>query len=188
MLLGNTAAISRWHGITDMPSYAVDMSQRFVQQSIMLVLKQLPFNKGIEIKRVPSWSTLHAICPSQNMEGKLGPVSPYGVETRAARAVDQFERTPLGDMQHEWLFGMRRGTTRTRDNMTHFGTSWICWCTQACVVFGTVGEVSKGVRRAVRPVACLAADRHGTLSSHGTRCITRAHQETLLAGDFIGLR
>eukprot|EP00873_Tetraselmis_striata_P009596 jgi/Tetstr1/429860/TSEL_019726.t1 len=36
------------------------------------------------------------------------------------------------------------------------------------MVFGTVGEVSKWVRRIVRGVACLAADR-GALSSWGTR-------------------
>eukprot|EP00873_Tetraselmis_striata_P036720 jgi/Tetstr1/456984/TSEL_043649.t1 len=44
------------------------------------------------------------------------------------------------------------------------------------MVFGTVGEMSKGVRRVVRGVACMAADR-GALSSRGPRRTTRAHKE-----------
>eukprot|EP00873_Tetraselmis_striata_P014377 jgi/Tetstr1/434641/TSEL_023732.t1 len=52
------------------------------------------------------------------------------------------------------------------------------------MVFGTLGDVNKGC--AVPAVACFAADR-GALSSGGTRCITRSHQEALLAGGFIGV-
>eukprot|EP00873_Tetraselmis_striata_P041242 jgi/Tetstr1/461506/TSEL_006612.t1 len=53
------------------------------------------------------------------------------------------------------------------------------------MVFGTIGEVSKGVCRTVRGVACLAADR-GALSSWGTHCtalpwITLAHTCTRVA-------
>eukprot|EP00873_Tetraselmis_striata_P012011 jgi/Tetstr1/432275/TSEL_002309.t1 len=44
------------------------------------------------------------------------------------------------------------------------------------MVFGTVGEVSKGVRRTVRAVACLAAD-WGALSSRGSRLLTSAKKQ-----------
>jgi len=54
------------------------------------------------------------------------------------------------------------------------------------MVFGTVVEVSKGVRGTVRGVACLAADR-GALSSRDTRCFIRAHQEALHAREFLGV-
>jgi len=55
-------------------------------------------------------------------------------------------------------------------------------------VFGTVGEVSKGVRRTTVAACCrvLAADP-GALLSPGTRCVFRAHQGALLAGAFIGV-
>jgi len=112
----------------------------------------------------------------------------YGVKYTSvprATAVDRFERSLLGDIQrglaardaawHNTEPG-QKGPLRDILDMSEY----------TGMVFGTVGEVSKGVRRTVRGIACLAADR-GALSSRGTRCITRAHQEALLARDFLGV-
>eukprot|EP00873_Tetraselmis_striata_P027736 jgi/Tetstr1/448000/TSEL_035302.t1 len=104
----------------------------------------------------------------------------YGVKYTSvprATAVDRFERSLLGDIQrglaardaawHNTEPG-QKGPLRDILDMSEY----------TGMVFGTVGEVSKGVHRTVRGIACLAADR-GALSSRGTRCITRAHQEAL---------
>eukprot|EP00873_Tetraselmis_striata_P012895 jgi/Tetstr1/433159/TSEL_022491.t1 len=112
----------------------------------------------------------------------------YGVKytpVPRATAVDRFERSLLGDIQrglaardaawHNTKPG-HKGPLRDILDMSEY----------TGMVFGTVGEVSKGVHRTVRGIACLAADR-GALSSRGTRCITRAHQEALLARDFLGV-
>mmetsp|Transcript_24324 Transcript_24324/g.62368 ORF Transcript_24324/g.62368 Transcript_24324/m.62368 type:complete len:467 (+) Transcript_24324:1409-2809(+) len=112
----------------------------------------------------------------------------YGVKYTSvprATAVDRFERSLLGDIQrglaardaawHNTEPG-QKGPLRDILDMSEY----------TGMVFGTVGEVSKGVHRTVRGIACLAADR-GALSSRGTRCITRAHQEALLARDFLGV-
>eukprot|EP00873_Tetraselmis_striata_P001649 jgi/Tetstr1/421913/TSEL_012813.t1 len=100
----------------------------------------------------------------------------YGVKYTAvpqATAADRFERSLLGDIQrglaardaawHNTEPGHKGPLRNIRDMSEYTG-----------MVVGTVGEVSKGVRRTVRGVACLAADR-GALSSRGTRCTTRAH-------------
>ena len=112
----------------------------------------------------------------------------YGVKYTTvprATAVDRFERSLLDDIQrglaardaawHNTEPG-QKGPLRDILDMSEY----------TGMVFGTVGEVSKGVHRTVRGIACLAADR-GALSSRGTRCITRAHQEALLARDFLGV-
>eukprot|EP00873_Tetraselmis_striata_P015826 jgi/Tetstr1/436090/TSEL_002683.t1 len=95
----------------------------------------------------------------------------YGVKYTAvpwATAVDRFERSLLGDIQrglaargaawHNTEPG-QKGPLRDIMDMSEY----------TGMIFGTVGEVmSKGVRRTVRGIACLAADR-GALSSRGTR-------------------
>eukprot|EP00873_Tetraselmis_striata_P002030 jgi/Tetstr1/422294/TSEL_013138.t1 len=114
----------------------------------------------------------------------------YGVKYTSvprATAVDRFERSLLGDIQrglaardaawHNTKPGQKGPLRDILDMSEYTGRR----------ILGTVGEVSKaGVRRTMRGVACLAADR-GALSSRGTRCTTRAHQEALLAGDFLGV-
>eukprot|EP00873_Tetraselmis_striata_P039930 jgi/Tetstr1/460194/TSEL_005509.t1 len=90
----------------------------------------------------------------------------YGVKyTSVARAtaVDRFERSLLGDIQrglaardaawHNTEPG-QKGPLRDIMDMSEY----------TGMVFGAVGEVSKGVHRTVRGIACLAADR-GALSS-----------------------
>eukprot|EP00873_Tetraselmis_striata_P005497 jgi/Tetstr1/425761/TSEL_016180.t1 len=112
----------------------------------------------------------------------------YGVKYTSvprATAVGRFERSMLGDIQrglaardaawHNTEPG-QKGSLRDILDMSEY----------TGMAFGSVGEVSKGVRRTVCGIACLAADR-GALSSRGTRCITRAHQEALLARDFLGV-
>eukprot|EP00873_Tetraselmis_striata_P000357 jgi/Tetstr1/420621/TSEL_011709.t1 len=94
----------------------------------------------------------------------------YGVKYTSvprATAVDRFERSLLGDIQrglaarnaawHNTEPG-QKGPLRDILDMSEY----------TGMVFGTVGEVSKGVHRTVRGIACLAADR-GALSSRGTR-------------------
>eukprot|EP00873_Tetraselmis_striata_P041733 jgi/Tetstr1/461997/TSEL_007068.t1 len=94
----------------------------------------------------------------------------YGVKYTSvprATAADRFERSLLGDIQrglaardaawHNTEPG-HKGPLRDILDMSEY----------TGMVFGTVGEVSKGVHRTVRGIACLAADR-GALSSRGTR-------------------
>eukprot|EP00873_Tetraselmis_striata_P039973 jgi/Tetstr1/460237/TSEL_000473.t1 len=85
----------------------------------------------------------------------------YGVKHIAvprATAVDRFERSMLGDIQrglaardaawHNTEPG-QEGSLRDIPDMSEY----------TGIVFGTMGQVSKGVRRTVRGIACLAADR-----------------------------
>eukprot|EP00873_Tetraselmis_striata_P040965 jgi/Tetstr1/461229/TSEL_000583.t1 len=85
----------------------------------------------------------------------------YGVKYTSvprATAVDRFERSLLGDIQrglaardaawHNTEPG-QKGPLRDILDMSEY----------TGMVFGTVGEVSKGVHRTVRGIACLAADR-----------------------------
>eukprot|EP00873_Tetraselmis_striata_P024134 jgi/Tetstr1/444398/TSEL_032287.t1 len=84
----------------------------------------------------------------------------YGVKYTAvprATALDRFERSLPGDIQrglaardaawHNTEPGQKGPLRDIMDTSEYTG-----------MVFGTVGEVSKGVRRTMRGVACLAAD------------------------------
>eukprot|EP00873_Tetraselmis_striata_P015840 jgi/Tetstr1/436104/TSEL_024952.t1 len=104
----------------------------------------------------------------------------YGVKYTSvprATAVDRFEHSLLGDIQrglaardaawHNTEPG-QKGPLRDILDMSEY----------TGMVFGTVGEVSKGVHRTVRGIACLAADR-GALSSRGTRTMFYSGKSSL---------
>eukprot|EP00873_Tetraselmis_striata_P034116 jgi/Tetstr1/454380/TSEL_041287.t1 len=96
----------------------------------------------------------------------------YGVKYTAvprATAVDRFERSMLGDIHRGGLAVRHAAWHKTEPGQKGPLRDIMDMSEYTGMVFGTVGEVSKGVRRTVRGVACLSAAERGALSSRGTR-------------------